>query len=187
MLMIDALARVQKMDKNDFIKTVKEVQRKISQERFLKKHVRAAQKSVVLSDDVNFKCRKCKEFVCQAHDVRRIKGSHHVIINRECRDTKVDMKEHRNPKKIDDIEMNKKIFCKKCHEDWGVTALIYNVEWLCIKISSFVLEFPGRDRTTRMYKKWKDLPFAIQEADEEEILRHGADNSETTDLMDLEF
>ena len=98
--------------------------------------------------------------------------------------TKVDMKEHRNPKKIDDIEMNKKIFCKKCHEDWGVTALIYNVEWLCIKISSFVLEFPGRDRTTRMYKKWKDLPFAIQEADEEEILRHGADNSETTGLFD---
>ncbi|XP_067017165.1 ATP-dependent RNA helicase DHX58-like isoform X3 [Acropora muricata] len=185
MLMIDALSRVQKMDKSDFIKTVKEVQRKISQERFLKKHVRAAQKSVVLADDVNFKCRKCKEFVCQAHDVRRIKGSHHVIINRECRDTKVDMKEHRNPKKIDDIEMNKKIFCKKCHEDWGVTALIYNVEWLCIKISSFVLEFPGRD-TTRMYKKWKDLPFAIQEADEEEILRHGADNSEATDLFDLE-
>ena len=96
------------------------------------------------------------------------------------------MKEHRNPKKIDDIEMNKKIFCKKCHEDWGVTALIYNVEWLCIKINSFVLEFPGRDRITRMYKKWKDLPFAIQEADEEEILRHGADNSEATDLFDLE-
>ena len=68
---------------------VKEVQRKISQERFLKKHVRATQKSVVLPDDVNFRCRKCTEFVCQAHDVRRIKGSHHVIINRECRDTKV--------------------------------------------------------------------------------------------------
>ena len=96
------------------------------------------------------------------------------------------MKEHRNPKKIDDIEMNKKIFCKKCHEDWGVTALIYNVEWLCIKISSFVLEFPERDRTPRIYKKWKDLPFAIQEADEEEIIRHSADNSETTDLFDLE-
>ena len=99
----------------------------------------------------------------------------------------MDFKEHLNPRKIDDIEFNKKIFCKKCHEDWGVTALIYNVEWLCIKISSFVVEFPEKDRPRQIFKKWKNLPFAIQEADQEEILRHGADNSETTDLLDVEF
>ena len=60
--------------------------------------------------------------------------------------------------------MNKKIFCKNCGEDWGVTALISGVEWLCIKIRSFVLEFPEEDQPRKMFKKWKDLPFGIKEA-----------------------
>ena len=81
--------------------------------------------------------------------------------------------------------MNKKIFCKQCHEDWGVTALINNVEWMCIKICSFVLEFPDKDRPRRMYKKWKDLPFGIQEASVDELLQHGADKG--GDLLDVDF
>lgn len=99
----------------------------------------------------------------------------------------MDVREHPNPKKIDDIEMNKKIFCKKCNEDWGVTALICNVEWMCIKINSFVLEFPDKDRPRRIFKKWKDLPFGIQEADLDEILHHGAENGAENDLLDVDF
>ncbi|XP_068695183.1 ATP-dependent RNA helicase DHX58-like isoform X2 [Montipora foliosa] len=189
-LMTDALNLVQNMKSTVFIKTVKEVQRKIIQDRSLKKLVRASQKAVFLPDDVNFLCRKCAEFVCQAHDVRRIKKSYYVITNRDCRDNKVDIREHPNPKSIDGIEMNKRIFCKKCHEDWGVTALICSFEWLCIKINSFVVEFPKDDKgdcRRRIFKKWKDLPFAIQEAELEEVLQLGADNSETKDLLDLDL
>ena len=101
--------------------------------------------------------------------------------------TKVDIKNHPNPKKIDDIEMNKKIYCKNCGEDWGVTALISGVEWLCIKICSFVLEFPGKDQPRRMYKKWKDLPFGIKEASMEEILKHSGEKGPGDDLLDINF
>ena len=83
--------------------------------------------------------------------------------------------------------MNKKIFCKKCGEDWGVTALISRVEWLCIKICSFVLEFPDKDRPPRMFKKWKDLPFGIEEASMEEILDHGFDKVPGDNLLDVDF
>ena len=100
---------------------------------------------------------------------------------------KVDIKNHPNPKKIDDIEMNKKIYCKNCGEDWGVTALISGVEWLCIKICSFVLEFPGKDQPRRMYKKWKDLPFGIKEASMEEILKHSGEKGPGDDLLDFNF
>ena len=100
---------------------------------------------------------------------------------------KVDIKNHPNPKKIDDIEMNKKIYCKNCGEDWGVTALISGVEWLCIKICSFVLEFPGKDQPRRMYKKWKDLPFGIKEASMEEILKHSGEKGPGDDLLDFSF
>ena len=75
----------------------------------------------------------------------------------------MDVKKKPNPKKIGDIEMSKKIFCKKCGKDWGVTALINSVEWLCIKISGFVLEFPDKDPPRRTYRKWKELPFDIEE------------------------
>ena len=99
----------------------------------------------------------------------------------------MDIIKHPNPKIIDDIEMSKKIFCKQCHEDWGVTALICRVEWMCIKINSFVLEFPDRDPPRKMYKKWKDLPFGIKEADLDELLQYGADKSESTDLLDVDL
>ena len=99
----------------------------------------------------------------------------------------MDIKNHPNPKKIDDIEMNKKIYCKNCGEDWGVTALISGVEWLCIKIRSFVLEFPGKDQPRRMYKQWKDLPFGIKEASMEEILKHSGEKGPGDDLLDFNF
>jgi len=83
--------------------------------------------------------------------------------------------------------MNKKIFCKNCGEDWGVTALISGVEWLCIKIRSFVLEFPGEDQPRKMFKRWKDLPFGIKEASMEDILKHSCDKGPGDDLLDFNF
>lgn len=68
---------------------VKDIQRKNFQDRYLKKHVVAALKSVHLPGDVTFRCRKCNVEACQAHDIRTIKESHHVVINRDFRDSKV--------------------------------------------------------------------------------------------------
>ena len=68
---------------------VKDIQRKNLQDRFLKKHVIATLKSEHLPDDVTFRCRKCNDEACQAHDIRRIKESHHVVVNRDFRDSKV--------------------------------------------------------------------------------------------------
>ena len=99
----------------------------------------------------------------------------------------MDIKHLNKPRKIDDIEMNKKIFCKNCGEDWGVTALISGVEWLCIKIRSFVLEFPGEDQPRKMFKRWKDLPFGIKEASMEDILKHSCDKGPGNDLLDFNF
>ena len=79
--------------------------------------------------------------------------------------------------------MNKKIYCKKCHEDWGVTALISGVEWMCIKICSFVLEFPDPNPRRKMFKKWKELPFGIPEATIDELLQQTRDGVQD----DLDF
>ena len=92
------------------------------------------------------------------------------------------------PKKIDDVEFNKKIYCKKCGQDWGVTVRINDVEWLCIKISSFVVQFPGPNPQRIMKKKWKDLPFGIEETTFEELWQqaeHEDDDFFEDDLSDL--
>lgn len=95
------------------------------------------------------------------------------------------MENHPKPKIIDDIVMNKKIYCKQCHEDWGVTALITGVEWMCIKICSFVLEFPEPNPHRRIYKKWKGLPFGIKEATFDELLQQTRDGAQVD--FDLEL
>ena len=68
---------------------VKAIQRKNLQDKLLKKRMIATLKSEHLPDDVTFCCRKCNEEACQAHDIRTIKESYHVVVNRDFRDSKV--------------------------------------------------------------------------------------------------
>lgn len=68
---------------------VKDLQLKNLQDRRLKKNVIATQKAVILDDDVTFRCRKCNVVACQAHDIRRVRESHYVILNSDVRDSKV--------------------------------------------------------------------------------------------------
>ena len=87
----------------------------------------------------------------------------------------VALKRRSKSKTVDKIVMAKNIFCNTCNEDWGVTALIDGVEWMCIKVRSFVLELTmnGNPRRT-MYKQWKDVPFTIPEATVDELLQQGS-------------
>ena len=70
---------------------VKDIQRKNFQDRYLKKHLFAAQKSEHVPDDVTFHCRKCNVEACQAHDIKKFKESYHIVINRDFRDSKVKL------------------------------------------------------------------------------------------------
>lgn len=183
-LMVEALSKVQKMDQKNFQRKVKVIQDKNFQDRQLKKRVMALQNSEPVPDDVTFHCRKCFEEVCQAHNIRRVKETYHVIICSDVRDSKVVMEEHHKPKARDGVEINRKIFCKKCGEDWGVTVLINGMEWMCIKISSFVLQFPEPKARPLTVKKWKLLPFRIEEATFEELMQQAQQQEAKDDLDD---
>jgi len=56
---------------------------------------------------------------------------------------------------------------------------------MCIKICSFVLEFPDPNPRRKMFKKWKELPFGIPEANVDEICQHAKDAVE--DDFDFEL
>ena len=56
---------------------------------------------------------------------------------------------------------------------------------MCIKICSFVLEFPDPNPRRKMFKKWKELPFGIREATVDEIFQHAKDGAQ--DDLDFEL
>lgn len=187
-LMVEALSKVQNISTNDFQRKVKAIQDKNFRDRKLKKGVMASKKSKPVPDDVTLHCRKCNAAVCQAHDIRRVRETYYVIISSDVRESKVVLKNYPSPKKIDDVEFNKKIYCKKCGQDWGVSVRINEVEWLCIKIASFVVQFPGPNPQRIMKKKWKDLPFSVEEATFEELWQqaeHEEQDCIEDDLSDL--
>lgn len=68
---------------------VKAIQDRNFLDRKLKKRVMALKRSEPVPDDVTFHCRRCFAEVCQAHNIRRVKETYHVIISSDVRDSKV--------------------------------------------------------------------------------------------------
>ena len=66
------------------------------------------------------------------------------------------------------------IFClrlivKNVGYDWGVIITLEGTDWPCLKISSLVTTLNhGKDR--KLFKKWKEVPFKICEAELEEMI-----------------
>ena len=56
---------------------------------------------------------------------------------------------------------------------------------MCIKICSFVLEFPDPNPRRKIFKKWKELPFGIREATVDEIFQHAKDGAQDDLDVDL--
>jgi hypothetical protein len=66
---------------------------------------------------------------------------------------------HPAPKKFENFELTGKIYCKKCHWEWGVMGVYKKVPFPIIKISSFVILIDGRPQ--QLCKKWKEAPFTV--------------------------
>jgi hypothetical protein len=105
------------------------------------------------------RCQKCDNFAAHSSEVRTIEGSHHVILDKRYKDHVV-IRPHPTPMKHENFEMTGKIYCKKCHWDWGVMGVYKKVSFPIIKIGSFIVINPNDQRT--VYKKWKDVPFAVE-------------------------
>ena len=60
----------------------------------------------------------------------------------------------------------RKVHCAKCGEDWGVTIVIDEKEWITLKVKSFVLEYTNGKK--HMHKQWKDVLFKVPKITPEE-------------------
>jgi len=68
---------------------------------------------------------------------------------------RVVIEPHPAPKKFENFELTGKIYCIKCHWEWGVMGVYKKVPFPFINIAKFVVVNPNNVRNK--YKRWKDV------------------------------
>jgi len=71
------------------------------------------------------------------------------------------------PERYDDWVKDKKIYCKKCQQDWGMKGTYRQVPCCCIKICRFVIIDPYEKRSCS--KKWKEVEFPVAALSDEDM------------------
>ena len=84
------------------------IQREKIQECLRKAAEASARKMAFVQDDVTFFCRKCATLACQAHNIRRLKDSHRIVIDPSFME-RIRTEPHTHPKKFDDIVIDNKV------------------------------------------------------------------------------
>jgi len=73
---------------------------------------------------------------------------------------RVVIEPHPAPKKFENFELSGKIYCIKCHWEWGVMGVYKKVPFPIINIANFVVVNANGGRNT--YRRWKDVPFDVE-------------------------
>ncbi|XP_066278582.1 antiviral innate immune response receptor RIG-I-like [Branchiostoma lanceolatum] len=158
---------MQREKHGEFKKEVQRLQEESKKERDLAKALKELERKTkkVHGRGMKLLCVKCKEFACNVSDFRKIKEVHHVVVEKSF-PQRIIIRPH-PPKKIDDWEMNGKVYCKNCRQDWGIQMVYRKASFPTLKIESFVLEKPDGTRLT--CRKWKKAPFDVEDITPDDI------------------
>lgn len=168
-LMSKAIYLIRRLPDDAFESTVREHQRNAKQERELAAAAKlnaAKTKTTWHEDAFQLRCFKCDNLGVWSCDLRTIKQSHHVVLDPDFRQ-RIRVEAHPKPAKYDDFEKKGKVLCRECGYDWGITALYKSVLVYVLKVCSFVVE--NQDLVRNTYKKWKDVPFQVNELAPEDM------------------
>ncbi|XP_078588697.1 antiviral innate immune response receptor RIG-I-like [Branchiostoma floridae x Branchiostoma japonicum] len=169
-LMEKAMLQVWHMQRekhDDFMKHVRRLQEESKKERDLAQALKEMQRKTkkIRGKGMKLLCVKCKEFACNVRDFRQIKENHHVVVDKTF-PQRIIIKPH-PPKKIDDWEMNGKVYCRNCRQDWGIQMVYRQASFPTLKIESFVIEKSDGQRLT--CRKWKNAPFYVDDITPDDI------------------
>lgn len=112
------------------------------------------------SEGYELRCQKCDSFTAYSSDIRKIEASHHVILDPEYH-KRIKIRPHPAPKTFENFELTGKIFCKRCHADWGIMGVYKKVSLPVVKVCSLII-IREEDGDRKVYKRWKEVPFQVQ-------------------------
>ncbi|KAJ1135883.1 hypothetical protein NDU88_002312 [Pleurodeles waltl] len=162
-LMNRAIEAVQAMPEAEYLLEIRKLQTESIISRKVKQQKLDDKKRTYQPQDVRLYCRNCNEAVAHGNDLRTIENSHHVNINL---DFKIYYSVSDNPvelgREMIDWVPGGLISCT-CGQEWGMEMLYKALNLPAISIKNFVVETSDGQRKT--YKKWKDVPFEVEEMD----------------------
>ncbi|KAK3594736.1 hypothetical protein CHS0354_014161 [Potamilus streckersoni] len=169
-MMYRAMESIKKIDPRSLQRKVKLFQKEeISKQEF---RDRVLEKQICMKKKGQFKlcCYKCSVEVIDGEDLRVLKGTYHVVIDKEFK-TLIVTKPHKKPnqKKIEGLQKAEKIYCKKCGMDWGIYFIYNTLPLPTIKCESFKIR-NTEDGKISTYKKWLNVPFVIEACELSEIV-----------------
>ena len=119
---------------------------------------------------VRLLCRLCQRGACTADDIRCIQHAHHVVLS-EAFESSCILTEVERRSVCPDLELCKRIMCgnkaKSCTQEWGKQMLYKGILVSLITPENFVMVMPNGQK--RLFKKWKDVPFTVQDISTEEL------------------
>ncbi|KAJ8286975.1 hypothetical protein GJAV_G00045520 [Gymnothorax javanicus] len=159
-MMYDAISSIQKINHNQFLSKVNKIQAIMKKTHDME---RQRDKSRNRETDIFvLLCGKCSTIACNSKDLRVIKDSHRVVINKKFIEL-CNVTPHPKPKKYDDIEMKRKIACRNCNHDWGIMGSYLGLPDLpLLKTDGFAF-INSRTQTKRNVRKWQDFPGVIED------------------------
>lgn len=160
-----AVAKVQEMSDYDFRQKIGQLQREEMIRIRLVEEKRNERRHRFASANVQLICRNCHKSVAFGSDIRLVEGAHYVNINPEFK------REYKVggvivfPRQFEDWEPGRKLLCDNgnCNKDWGFEMKYKGAALLAtLKIDNFALLTPDGRMTV---KKWKDVPFPVDDFD----------------------
>jgi hypothetical protein len=109
------------------------------------------------------KCFKCSKFICLSSDIRRIKGTQHVVIDQDVQ-KRITWTRKPIPKfKNDDLKFDGSTLCgnSTCKQKLGGVCEYMGIEFPLIAITYFLVV--DENNKGRTFKKWKDVNFDIED------------------------
>ena len=129
-MMNKAIEEINRMEKREFNQKIYEFQMEALREQQLAaeaQRITEIRKAARLdAGEFELRCMKCDNFAAISTDFRQIKGTHHVVVDKDFF-KRVHVEPHPNPIRVDFYIKQGKIFCKECRYDWGIKAVYKNV------------------------------------------------------------
>nr|XP_015201265.1 PREDICTED: probable ATP-dependent RNA helicase DDX58 isoform X1 [Lepisosteus oculatus] len=134
----------------------------------IRDYINSAPQMPRTSESFELLCSKCKSMMCFSDDLRVLRESHHVVLNKRFFERCIT-KPHDKPRTYDGFSKKMKMFCKNCKFDWGIVGSYMHINDLpVIKIESFVAKNCVTNRQF-CFRKWRDVTFRMKEFDLSEI------------------
>ena len=111
-------------------------------------------------------CQKCSRFICMSHDLKKIKGAHHVIVDERLQERVDFLKNETEECAVEANQPIGRLSCK-CGEKLGVISIYHNLEFPVPRIEKFLIVDRNGRQTTR--KQWKDVPMVISELNNDDF------------------